>query len=149
MKNAAELTRFATGIVGPSEAQDVVSAAFLNCVQARRWPSVDDKRAYLFRAVLNEARSVQRSAWRRKRREVTYMAASTAWDPELGVSPRPEILDAVRRLSLRQRAVIVLTHWEDWEPSRVARHLGISDGAVRRHLARARARLRKELDARR
>jgi RNA polymerase sigma factor (sigma-70 family) len=146
--NATELTRFATGIVGPFEAQDVVSSAFLRCVQVRQWPSIEDKRAYLFRAVLNEARAVRRSAGRRRRREDGYGARALASAAPPRDAPRPEVLDAVRRLSLRQRAVIVLTYWEDWEPSRVATHLGISEGAVRRHLARARARLRREIDAR-
>ena len=58
---------------------------------------------------------------------------------------RPEVLEAVARLSLRQRAVIVLTYWEDLEPAQVAIRLQIGEGSVRRHLARARARLREEL----
>jgi RNA polymerase sigma factor (sigma-70 family) len=52
----------------------------------------------------------------------------------------------VQRLSLRQRAVVFLTYWEDLGPASVAELLGISEGAVRRHLARARARLKEVLD---
>lgn len=147
-KHAEALTRFATGIVGPHDAEDVVSSAFLSCVEGRRWPGVLDKRAYLFRAVFNQARGVQRSAWRRRRRELAHGASQSSSREVLTDSPRPEVLDAVRHLSLRQRAVIVLTYWEDWEPAKIANHLGITDGAVRRHLARARAQLRKDLDAR-
>jgi RNA polymerase sigma factor (sigma-70 family) len=60
---------------------------------------------------------------------------------------RPEIRRAVAALSARQRAVIVLTYWADLDPRHVAERLGISEGSVRRHLARARAHLRKVLDA--
>ena len=92
--------------------------------------------------MLNEARSHHRSVARRLQRE------SRAAERE-GVgrgTPQPEVLQAVQRLSLRQRAVVFLTYWEDLGPASVAELLGISEGAVRRHLARARARLKEVLD---
>ena len=141
-KYAEELTRFAAGIVAPSDAQDVVSGAFLRCMTSRGWRDVQDRRAYLYRSVLNEARSHHRSVARRLQRE------SRAAERE-GVgrgTPQPEVLQAVQRLSLRQRAVVFLTYWEDLGPASVAELLGISEGAVRRHLARARARLKEVLD---
>jgi RNA polymerase sigma factor (sigma-70 family) len=57
------------------------------------------------------------------------------------------VREAVAGLSVRQRAVVVLTYWADLDPRAVAERLGISEGSVRRHLARARARLREVLDA--
>lgn len=57
----------------------------------------------------------------------------------------PELLATLLRLPLQQRAVTFLTYWADLAPAAVADQLGISDGSVRRHLARARATLRKEL----
>ena len=59
----------------------------------------------------------------------------------------PTCAVAVDRLSVQQRAVILLTYWMDLDPKSTAERLGISEGAVRRHLARARARLREVLDA--
>jgi RNA polymerase sigma factor (sigma-70 family) len=138
---AEELTRFATGLVGPSDAPDVVSAATLRCFTSEGWPAVSDQRAYLFRAVLNEARQVHRSSRRRARREAKTAPRESSHVPE----PRPEVLAAVARLSLRQRAVVVLTYWADLDPAAVAVQMGISEGSVRRHLARARAHLRKDL----
>jgi len=61
--------------------------------------------------------------------------------PEIG----DEVLEAVARLSPRQRAVVFLTYWDDLDPAAVASTLGLGEGSVRRHLARARARLRKML----
>jgi RNA polymerase sigma factor (sigma-70 family) len=141
-KHADELTRFATAVVGPSEAPDVVSEAFLRCVVSRRWPTVSDRRAYLYRAVLNEALATRRSLIRRRHRDRHAMLA----EPVSEEVPSYEVLDAVRRLSIRQRAVVVLTYWQDLGPASVAGLLGISEGAVRRHLARARAHLKEYLD---
>jgi DNA-directed RNA polymerase specialized sigma24 family protein len=42
---------------------------------------------------------------------------------------------------------VYLTYWEDLDPGSAAALIGISDGAVRRHLARARKTLRGVLDA--
>jgi RNA polymerase sigma-70 factor (ECF subfamily) len=47
---------------------------------------------------------------------------------------------------VQQRASVVLTYWEDLSPADVAIRLGISEGSVKRHLARARARLKELLD---
>jgi RNA polymerase sigma factor (sigma-70 family) len=141
-KHADELTRFATAVVGPSDAPDVVSEAFLHCVVSRRWPTVFDRRAYLYRAVLNEALATRRSLTRRRQRDRHAVLAEPVSDDV----PSYEVLDAVRRLSVRQRAVVVLTYWQDLGPASVAGLLGISEGAVRRHLARARAHLKEYLD---
>jgi RNA polymerase sigma-70 factor (ECF subfamily) len=69
--------------------------------------------------------------------------------PDLIESPeiRPEVLSAVFSLSVRQRAVIVLTYWEDLDPAAIATLLNISDGSVRRHLARGKSRLKEVLHA--
>jgi RNA polymerase sigma factor (sigma-70 family) len=71
------------------------------------------------------------------------VAGSDSVEP---VEYRPEVLRAVKQLSVRQRAVIVLSYWEQFTPRETAAYLGISEGSVRRHLARARSKLRRLLD---
>ena len=139
---APELTRFASALVGPGDAADVLSAAVVKALAAPNWPTVENRRAYLYRAVFNAAQTHRRR--RRLRVERGHReVVPPHWDlPNL----HPEVRVAVRQLSVRQRAVIVLTYWADMDPAGVADHLGISDGAVRRHLARARSRLREALD---
>jgi RNA polymerase sigma factor (sigma-70 family) len=138
---ADELVRYATGIVGPDDAQDVVAEVFVRAMKSTKWARVEHPRAYLFRMVLNEARMRYRSTMRRRARERRAAGPMVTHAPEV----RPEVLEAIGSLSPRQRAVIVLTYWDDLAPAEVARRLGISDGAVRRHLARARATLRSVL----
>ena len=58
VKYAAELIRFAAVLVGPSDAEDLFSTAAFT---AERWPSIENRRAYLFRAVLHEASKHRRA----------------------------------------------------------------------------------------
>lgn len=140
-KHADELTRFATGLVGPADAPDVVSSAVLTCMLSKAWPSVTNRRAYLFRGVHAAAHELHRANLRRRAREERVARNESFEHPEL----RPEILAAVRALSVRQRAVTVLTYWFDLDPASVARMLDMSEGSVRRHLARARSHLKESL----
>ena len=142
-KNADDLNRFAAGLVGPHQAADVVSEAVLNCLRAKQWPDVTDKRAYLYRSVFNRATEFHRSSRRRSARERLHGQIEAVESPEV----RPEVLAAVFKLSIRQRAVVFLTYWEDLDPAAIARLLKISDGSVRRHLARAKSRLKEALRA--
>jgi RNA polymerase sigma factor (sigma-70 family) len=141
-EHAAELIRFATFLVGPVEAADALSAAVLQALASRAWreAQVDNHRAYLYRAVLNECRQHHRRRERRLRPVAAGPAAALV-SPE----PQPEVVAAVRGLSPQQRAVVFLTYWQDLDRATVAATLGVSDGTVRRQLARAHARLRKEL----
>jgi RNA polymerase sigma-70 factor (ECF subfamily) len=62
-------------------------------------------------------------------------------NPEL----RPDVVEAVLALSHQQRACVYLTYWNDFNAGQVAEWLHISEGSVKRHLARARANLRESL----
>lgn len=137
-----ELVRFAMGLVGRSDAPDVVSEAVLRAWSAKAWPTVANKRAYLFRAVLNQARNSHRERQRRWARELKAAGGAYTELPDC----RPEVLAAVKKLSLRQRAVVYLAYWDDLTADEIAGCLGISSGSVHRHLARARAKLRVMLD---
>jgi RNA polymerase sigma factor (sigma-70 family) len=143
---APELIRFATALVGRVDAPDVLSAAVVKVLATPGWPGVVNRRAYLYRSVYNEARTWLRRAGQRPILEARAARAAAVDRWELP-SLRPDVRVAVAGLSVRQRAVIVLTYWADLDPRSVAEWLGISEGSVRRHLARARGRLREVLDA--
>jgi RNA polymerase sigma factor (sigma-70 family) len=136
------LMRFATTLVGISDAADVVSDAVESLVRADSLPSADNPQALLYRAVHNRARSYQRSMIRRRRREHALVSDLLVVHPEL----RPDVTEAVIGLSHRQKACVYLTYWQDLSAGEVADWLDISEGSVKRHLARARARLREVLD---
>jgi RNA polymerase sigma factor (sigma-70 family) len=62
--------------------------------------------------------------------------------------PRVELIQALRRLSGRQRAAVVLHHLADYPVTEVAAMLGTTSSAVRVHLTRGRRRLRSLLGER-
>ena len=134
-KYGDELVRFATVLVGPALAEDIVAEAVLRSFAAPAWPTVERPRAYLYRATLNQARQVCRADRRRTKREVlTAPAGTDHGEPHV----RLEVLDAMRRLSPRRRAVVYLTYWHDLDCRRVADVLGVSTRTVERELTVAR-----------
>jgi RNA polymerase sigma-70 factor (ECF subfamily) len=139
--HAVDLVRFATVLVGPVDAQDVVSSAVLRSLGSPGWRQVQNHRGYLHQAVANEARNLFRSDGRRRNGEVGLSGLPMVSLPEF----RPDVQQAVEKLSVRQRAVVYLTYWEDMTNQMTADYLGISAGSVRRHLARAKTHLRREL----
>jgi len=143
-QHAPELTRYATVLVGPDDAADIVADAVLSAMRSPAWRHVEHRRAYLYRAVLHTSASFQRSTARRRRREDLVAARAT---------PEPTIdetsIDARRTLAVlspQQRAVVFLTYWQDQPPDQIAELLDISEGTVRKQLARARETLRRTLD---
>jgi RNA polymerase sigma factor (sigma-70 family) len=143
-KYADELVRFASGLVGPSGAEDVVANAVLRAVLGSRWLGIDNKRAYLYRAVFNEASSQKRSTTRRLNREIHAYQRDVSHGSEGGYVD-VDVLVALRRLSERQRAVIHLTYWADLPVTDIASLLDLSMRTVERELTRARTRLEELL----
>jgi RNA polymerase sigma-70 factor (ECF subfamily) len=140
-KHGDELVRFATGLVGPDDAADAVSSAIVGVIRSGRWDEVRNERAYLYTSVLNEVRATHRRTMRRRAAEALAAEVGPSVLPEV----RPEVLEAVGRLTVRQRAVVFLAFWDDLTPSEIARRLGLSPSTVYRTLERAERRLRRLL----
>lgn len=138
---AEELTRYATGLVGPFDAADVVTDACLKAFSSKSWPDVLNRRAYLYRTVFTVAKDHHRSTLSRRLREMKTAKSESVTPQYIDV----DVLRAVERLSMQQRAAVLLTYWADLPPEAVADRMGISTGAVKSHLARARKRLQEWL----
>jgi RNA polymerase sigma factor (sigma-70 family) len=136
-----ELTRLATALVGPAEAEDVVAQVVLKALQRPGGlAGLDEPRPYLVKAVINESRSRFRD--RRRRRE---LAAGDGEAPPLA-DHRDRLIDVVAALPPRQRAATFLVHWEGHTPASAARLMGCRPATVRRYLHLAHRRLREMLD---
>jgi RNA polymerase sigma-70 factor (ECF subfamily) len=129
----SELVRYATALVGPSEAEDVVMTVVGRAVRRRRLSDLENPKGYLLRGVLNEARG------RGRRRHTVVLEG----DLQVGASNgMAEVLDLLMSLPVRQRAAIYLYYWERAPIVEVAEMMGVGSGTVKRYLHLARKRLR-------
>jgi RNA polymerase sigma factor (sigma-70 family) len=142
-KWADELTRYATALVGSSDAADLVADAFAAMLGRgeEAWCSIGEPRNYLYRVVFNASLMNARGSARRRHREARWSHRTDATE----LLSDPAVIRALGTLSVQQRSVTFLTYWHDMTPSTVASMLQISEGSVKRHLARARATLREVL----
>jgi RNA polymerase sigma-70 factor (ECF subfamily) len=140
-KNRDDLIRYATVLVGPAGAEDVVSVVVLRILAKRRLQDLEEPRAYLFRAVLNESKT-------RLSRRRTYLNVA---DVETGQAddPQPHIVQAVLELPPRQRAATYLVYWAGMTVAETAELMGIRTGTAKRYLHIARRTLKGVLDEQR
>ncbi len=139
--HVADLVRYATVLVGPHEANDIVNEAVTATIARSSLATVDDVRAYWFRAVTNTAADWHRSRFRRTARETRAVGRPALSEPTTPDDARRVLAG----LSTQQRAVVYLTYWHDWPIDRVAATLQVSDGTIRKQLGRAREHLREVL----
>ena len=140
---ATRLMRLAAAIVGRDEAYDLVADTVGRLVSRPVFSKVTNQRAYLTRSVVNGATDRVRSNRRRADRE----DRASRWQVNGSVDPSNavDVWRALDRLSPQQRAIAYLVYWEDMTIPDVAAWLDVSEGTVRRQLARAKDRLREVL----
>jgi RNA polymerase sigma-70 factor (sigma-E family) len=113
-------------------AEDLVQNAFADVWL--RWKRLQNPEAYLRVCVVNHCR---RELRRRQLLRRPVAVEERAIGPEARL-----LLDAVRALSPRRRAVVVLRYYEDMTEAQIAECLGIKEGTVRATLHQALAQLR-------
>ena len=137
------LLRIAYLLTGSAhEAEDLVQASLLKAM--RRWDSIDDPLPYVRRIMTN----LHISRWRRHRAHellASIVPDRHAQDVTEKIAERQALLDAMRSLPPRTRAVIVLRYWADLSEADTADTLGCSVGSVKSTASRGLARLRAVL----
>lgn len=131
------LIRYATVLVGPSDAEDVVSTVITRIYKSRQTLSdLESPKPYLMKSVLHEVLD------RRKRKQPLPMV-----DQALVASEsRPDVFEAVLELPVRQRAAIYLTYWIGMTSDEAAEYMGCRQATVRRYLHLARRKLEEVVD---
>jgi RNA polymerase sigma-70 factor (sigma-E family) len=135
------LYRTAYLLVGDRElAEDLAQTALAKTYAA--WARIDDRSAapaYARRTLVNTASSwFRKKGWRNELPSDELPELGHATDP----STRPAVLEALRRLPSRQRAVVVLRYYEDLSVAETADALGCSTGTVKSQTFEAFAKLR-------
>jgi RNA polymerase sigma factor (sigma-70 family) len=140
------LLRHARRMLGDGRAEDVVQAALVAAWGALRdGAEVGDLRPWLYRIVTNGALNALRRADTGDAPLHGAVPGGPAADPCAELERRDEVrraLDGLAALPDRQRAALLATAVAGRPHAEVAAELGLSEGAVRQLVHRARARLR-------
>jgi RNA polymerase sigma-70 factor (sigma-E family) len=137
------------------KADDLAQTAFV--ALHRRWKKIREPGAtdaYLRRTLVRASIDESRRPWRRERHtdELPEPPQDGAGLAEQ-VATRQDLIEALRKVPPKQRAVLVLRYFEGMDVSGAAKALGCSEGNVKSQTARGLANLRevlgdKEVDAR-
>jgi RNA polymerase sigma factor (sigma-70 family) len=130
------------------DAEDAFQATFL--VLVRKASSIASKELlanWLYGVAHQTALNARATAARRKGRErqVTQMSEPAVAERDLWSDLQPLLDEELGRLPVKYRSVIVLCDLEGKTRKEAARQLGVPEGTVAGHLARARAMLAKRL----
>lgn len=140
----ARLVRTATLLgCGLHESEDIVQATLVKCYVA--WPRVSrarDRDAYVYGMLVNTLRSV------RRRRSSTELVSAELPQPLLRAPDDIEhaevaatVHQALEKLSVPERQVVVLRYFTDLSERQTAEALAVPTGTVKSRLSRALARL--------
>lgn len=130
--------------LGRADAQDVCQNIFLKLLQLdRKFDNEGETRAFILRMAINECKDILKSGWRRRsvpldeliEREIPFLPAEDSG-----------VLTAVQRLPVKYREVIYLYYYEGYNAEEIAAMVGAKPAAIRQRLARARAKLKQELE---
>lgn len=145
------LERFAFVLTGDAHrAQDLTQTALLKAYRRWRWVArADHPDAYVRRIITTSYLD-----WRRRRSNAEQPfdplpdrpVPSGEPDPADRVAVRDELQRALATLTPRQRAVLVLRHYEGQDDAAIAAALRCGQAAVRTHASRGLQRLRVSLD---
>ena len=134
---APDLMRYATALIGPDQAPDVVSTVVTRALgRGGGLAGLESPKSYLMKAVLNEATGVKRQRARRQ----TYPVAAV---PDVGL-PDVEvgnIDEVVMGLPPQQRAAAYLVFFLEHTPTEAAELMGTRPATVRRYLYLARRKI--------
>ena len=128
---------------GPSQAEDLLQVSLTKTYLA--WHRLRDPsaaEAYTRRVLANASISWWRQKPNRLERPAEVLPEVGVEHPAADLAERAAMMDALRRLSPQQRAVLVLRYYEDLSEAQIAATLGLSTGSVKSHASRGLAKLR-------
>lgn len=145
------LVRSLTAITGDRErADDCVQEAFIRAfARWRRIRRYDNPATWVRRVAINLSRDVDKAEKRRRRREDTdgLDRDQAAASPADAVASDLLLVDLLQQLTPQQRVVAALFYVEDISIAEIAESLGLTTGAVKFHLNKARASLKSMLES--
>jgi RNA polymerase sigma-70 factor (sigma-E family) len=131
-----------------AQADDLVQEALVRAfTRPMRVPRPGAAEAYVRMIMVNLFIDGARRRSRWSRVAPLLRPVGTTPDPADQVSDRDAMLTALRSLSPRQRACVVLRYYEDLPVAKVAVALGVGEGTVKRYLSEAMSHMAVQLSA--
>lgn len=125
-----------------ADAQDAVQMTFIRYhLSDLQFEDREHIRSWLFRVVLNQAKDIRRSFWRRNRTSLDQLENTFVFEDR----KEQDLFEEVSRLPARYRVVLQLYYFEDYKVKEIAQILEISESNVKKRLSRARDRLKEVL----
>lgn len=126
------------------DAEDVFQEVFFKlCGLEGDFADEEHLKAWLIRVTLNCCKLLRRSAWFRKRAELTedIPAAEDSRERETAEA----VIAAVRSLPEKYRPAVMMYYYEEMSCAEIAAALKLNENTVRTRLKRARERLKNDL----
>ena len=121
------------------DANDVVQDTFIQYYTTKKqFQDEEHLKAWLLRVVINRAKDISRSFWKKNRLSIEDYADAVPFESR----EETGLFEAVMRLPEKYREVIHLYYYEDLSIKETARILRITEGSVKMRLSRGRSFLR-------
>ena len=126
----------------PQDAEDAAQEAMLRLWRTdTNFEGEDHLRRFLVRVTLNVCRDFSRSPWRKR-----TVPLESCREPEFSMPERTELYRAVMDLPAKYRLPLYLYYFEGYAVAEVGQLLDLNPSTVQTRLARARAKLKQELE---
>lgn len=126
------------------DAMDICQEVLLKLLtDERTFPDQGQERAWVVRLAINQCKNWKKSAWFRHRAPLEEGLHLSVAAPEPADG---SLLEQIRQLPAKYRRVLYLRYYEGYGVQEIAQLLGCSAGLVSTHLARARIKLREQLE---
>ena len=126
----------------PQDAEDAAQEAMLRLWRTdTNFEGEDHLRRFLVRVTLNVCRDFSRSPWRKR-----TVPLESCREPEFSTPKRTELYRAVMDLPAKYRLPLYLYYFEGYAVAEVGQLLDLNPSTVQTRLARARAKLKQELE---
>lgn len=126
----------------PQDAEDTAQEAMLRLWRTdTNFEGEDHLRRFLVRVTLNVCRDFSRSPWRKR-----TVPLESCREPEFSTPERTELYRAVMDLPAKYRLPLYLYYFEGYAVAEVGQLLDLNPSTVQTRLARARAKLKQELE---
>jgi RNA polymerase sigma-70 factor (sigma-E family) len=113
----------------------------------KAWPRAEHPRSYARTILAHEVSSWWRKRSSSERPTETWAEEASTPGHDDRIADADMVWQALRQLTVRQRAVMVMRYYEDLSGAEIAAALGISEGAVKAHAHQALRSLESRLTA--